>query len=318
MDINSIRKENLKIMIDREGGRQAFIAKTGKSGAQISQLLSNTANSRNIGNKLARELERLCGYPEGFMDERRAWYSVEKGDGGVAFKRTAMGSGVESPIQKYRARSDVDLSDIAESRDPYDDNPEAADAEDLDELISGKVEEIGVKPVRTTYRRDPRLYVFRRKLERDIQEMLSGVTKDASPFLFIPQLAVKNSEEEGFAGEVIRREENMRPFPAAAVPMHSRDSDALSFLVAEDKAMEPLINHLDTVVVGPPVPKIQAGKVYAIRIRDELKIRRVFVKPNGNLRIASENPLFPEEEVAWEDREIIQIIGEVIWRQGRI
>ncbi len=68
MDIKQIRKQNLLLLIKESGGRKLFGEKTGKSEAQISQLLSNSKTSRNIGDRLARDFERSCAKPAGWMD----------------------------------------------------------------------------------------------------------------------------------------------------------------------------------------------------------------------------------------------------------
>lgn len=69
MDISEIRRANLNSLIREAGSRQLFIEKTGKSDAQISQLLSDGKNSRNVGNRLAREFEELMGKEKGgWMD----------------------------------------------------------------------------------------------------------------------------------------------------------------------------------------------------------------------------------------------------------
>lgn len=68
MDIIEIRRQNLLLLIAEAGGRQKFLSKTGRTDAQISQLLTHGKGSRNIGNRLARALEQECGKPAGFMD----------------------------------------------------------------------------------------------------------------------------------------------------------------------------------------------------------------------------------------------------------
>lgn len=64
---------------------------------------------------------------------------------------------------------------------------------------------------------------------------------------------------------------------------------------------------------------IKAGKIYAISIDGEQRIKRLFPQIDGSLRIASDNPdksLYPDELVRPEFLDRVRIIGRKRWHAG--
>ncbi|WP_195759015.1 S24 family peptidase [Pseudomonas syringae] len=72
MDIREIRRYNLRQLVKtRYGGVTARLAeKIGRQASYVARVLSdNSEHARNIGEKLAREIEEACDLPVGFLDE---------------------------------------------------------------------------------------------------------------------------------------------------------------------------------------------------------------------------------------------------------
>ena len=72
MDIKDIRRLRLrKLVLTRFGGKQsAFAEAINRSASYVARLFSdNPAHSRNIGESLAREIEKICEVPAGFLDQ---------------------------------------------------------------------------------------------------------------------------------------------------------------------------------------------------------------------------------------------------------
>lgn len=67
-DLYRTRHKNLRQLMDELGGQKALVEASGKGQAQISQLVKLT-NYKRMGEKLAREIERKCGKPMGWLDE---------------------------------------------------------------------------------------------------------------------------------------------------------------------------------------------------------------------------------------------------------
>ncbi len=68
--IDEIRRANLEMVIEREyGGVSLRLAEAmGIPQTQITRCTSNAASRRNVGDKLARDIERAAGLPVGWMD----------------------------------------------------------------------------------------------------------------------------------------------------------------------------------------------------------------------------------------------------------
>lgn len=88
--------------------------------------------------------------------------------------------------------------------------------------------------------------------------------------------------------------------------------------------MEPVIFSGDNVVVDLMDKDIFTGGVYALRVGDQLLVKRLALRANGNLSVMSDNPRYPTDEInAEEARQMILdggspigIIGRVVWRGG--
>jgi len=64
---------------------------------------------------------------------------------------------------------------------------------------------------------------------------------------------------------------------------------------------------------------IKSGKVYAICIEGEMRIKRLFRQADGSLRISSDNPdkvRYPDEVVAPQHLDRVKIIGRKRWHAG--
>jgi transcriptional regulator with XRE-family HTH domain len=67
MDVNEIRRIRIRELIDLEGSIAAFAEKIGSNPDYISSILSEKTK-RNLGDDLARRIERKYGLPHGALD----------------------------------------------------------------------------------------------------------------------------------------------------------------------------------------------------------------------------------------------------------
>ena len=66
MDAHDIRRQNLRILVDAAGSPTIFGRVINRDRGQVAALLT----TKNMGSKLAREIEVTCGRPHGWMDEK--------------------------------------------------------------------------------------------------------------------------------------------------------------------------------------------------------------------------------------------------------
>lgn len=83
-------------------------------------------------------------------------------------------------------------------------------------------------------------------------------------------------------------------------------------------SMEPSIKSGDTLLIDRNQNQVQDRNVYVLRYGDEIRVKRLYRRPDGGLRIVSDNPLYPEEIVTAADMHHIEIIGRVVERSGRM
>jgi hypothetical protein len=85
--ISDIRRTNLRAVIDADfEGVPARLARAiGCQPTSISRLYSDAPSARNMGDKMARDIERVAGRPEGWMDNihdtelepmAKAWFDL--------------------------------------------------------------------------------------------------------------------------------------------------------------------------------------------------------------------------------------------------
>lgn len=67
MDINDIRVQKMRMLVEEFGGRKAFSEKTGIAYTQLNNYIGKT-RFKNIGSNIARRVEETCGKPHGWMD----------------------------------------------------------------------------------------------------------------------------------------------------------------------------------------------------------------------------------------------------------
>lgn len=98
-----------------------------------------------------------------------------------------------------------------------------------------------------------------------------------------------------------------------------RPEDAKRFQIAGD-SMEPLLFHGDSILVNMAennLTEIMDGKVYAIRYKNELRVKRLYKQLDGTLTLRSENRDYKDEDVSPHlVDEHITLIGRVRDKSG--
>lgn len=86
-----------------------------------------------------------------------------------------------------------------------------------------------------------------------------------------------------------------------------------------DSMLEELRDGFVVLIDLTDTQPIRSGKVYAISIDGEQRIKRLFRLADGSLRISSDNPnkaLYPDEIVAPEHQDRVTILGRKRWHAG--
>jgi phage repressor protein C with HTH and peptisase S24 domain len=235
MDIAHIRRDNARDLSNKCQGISAFAEKLGKSQSQISSLIG-TNPTKNIGNKIAREIEAAFGLPHGWMD-------VLHGP-----SITEIEEEVGGPVHAW---------------------------DNLSEL-------------------DPEHYVG------------------------IPRYDIHVSAGNGSVIYEAPKKDKPQSFRIEWLNQHGwKDKDLICIKAAGD-SMSPTIADGADLLVNRADATIRDGLVYVIRFGNEVRVKRLYLRPDGGITIRSDNPTFERVEVPADHMQYIAIIGRVVWQAGML
>lgn len=92
-------------------------------------------------------------------------------------------------------------------------------------------------------------------------------------------------------------------------------SNLVAIRVAGD-SMDSTLSEGDTVLIDRS--RTKPDGVFAIRIGDALRIKRLQKMTDGTLRVSSDNPVYQPEHIHPENLNQVEIVGQCYWRGGRV
>lgn len=95
--------------------------------------------------------------------------------------------------------------------------------------------------------------------------------------------------------------------------LHAKDLAAIR--VAGD-SMDGTLSDGDTVLID--CSRKKPDGVFAIRMGDALRIKRLQKMADGSLRVSSDNPIYQPEVIHPENMGQVEVIGQCCWRAGRV
>jgi phage repressor protein C with HTH and peptisase S24 domain len=81
-------------------------------------------------------------------------------------------------------------------------------------------------------------------------------------------------------------------------------------------SMDGTLSDGDTVLIDRS--RTKPDGVFAIRIGDGLRIKRLQKMTDGSLRVSSDNPMYQPEVIHPENMEQVEVVGQCYWRGGRV
>ena len=95
-------------------------------------------------------------------------------------------------------------------------------------------------------------------------------------------------------------------------------SDGLVMMRGEGDSMEPLIRDGAPILIDENDKRLREGFIYAFRLGDDLRIKRLRPVGLGDIEISSVNSLYPPEIIHGEMRDHFEIIGRVLLTWTRL
>lgn len=135
-------------------------------------------------------------------------------------------------------------------------------------------------------------------------------------FVAVPRRLVKFSAGNG--SQVIE-EEQAPPlaFRREWLKRNRLTPDKLIVSYAEGDSMEPRIHDGDTMLIDTSHTNLSDGKVYAIRLGDELRVKRVYKKVDSVI-LRSDNPKYEDDVLTPQQAEALAVLGRVVWVSGSL
>jgi len=145
-----------------------------------------------------------------------------------------------------------------------------------------------------------------------------SVPTDLQPgvYALVPRVAVSLSAGNG---HLVDQEQHLPPLAFRREWLDSKcvtSKKNLRVLDVSGDSMEPYLQDQDVVLIDTGQTDIKDNGVYAIAYGSELRIKRLSKRFDGGLKIRSDNPVYPDEELTSEQAGYIRVIGKMLWRGG--
>ncbi|PPC77916.1 hypothetical protein C4K68_07675 [Pokkaliibacter plantistimulans] len=118
-------------------------------------------------------------------------------------------------------------------------------------------------------------------------------------------------------GTVVDREEvtQWTEIPHEFIASDGLSALSLAAVHISGDSMTPRLQNGDRVLIDTADKQIKDGKVYAIAVEDELRVKRLFKKIGGGILISSDNkadPAYRDELITPQDEHHLRVIGRVV------
>ena len=138
-------------------------------------------------------------------------------------------------------------------------------------------------------------------------------------FVIVPRYDLHVAAGNGHVVYEEMEHEQGQAYRTSSVRKLGTSARNLMTVYAKGESMEPSIYAGDALLVDRGQREVQDRNVYVLRYGHEIRVKRLFKRPDGGLRIVSDNAgAFPEEVVTAAEMEHIEVIGRVVERSGRM
>lgn len=136
-------------------------------------------------------------------------------------------------------------------------------------------------------------------------------------FVKIPQLKVTTlvSDNNSIVSTELSKLE-CKAFSAGWLRATRLNPSKLGYHLADDNSMEPRIWAGDHLIVDTAQTSVIDGKVFALSYNGRTRVKRLFGRPCGGLRLSSDNSAFETIDLASANVHQVSILGRVIRVEG--
>jgi len=120
-------------------------------------------------------------------------------------------------------------------------------------------------------------------------------------------------------GNLVKQEQAAPPLAFRQEWLKSKSVTAkhnLCVLAMTGDAMTPYLQDKDMLLIDVGQTDVNDNQIYAISYGGELRMKRLSRRFDGGLKIRSDNPSYPDDDLSPEQAGHIAIVGKLIWRAG--
>lgn len=108
-------------------------------------------------------------------------------------------------------------------------------------------------------------------------------------------------------------------YPRAAIDRHHADPAKCFSLIVSGDSMAPTLADGDKVIICKDVEELKDGGVYAFRLDDQIRVKRLSRNDRGDLIIRSDNPDYEPVTISKEEAAVsFEMLGRAIEKYGSV
>ncbi|MCF8719254.1 LexA family transcriptional regulator [Nitrospina gracilis] len=137
--------------------------------------------------------------------------------------------------------------------------------------------------------------------------------QDLSGFIFVPQYDVKAAAGNGIdiQSEYVV---DYLAFKKAWVKKKLNVSPGKLVLInVSGDSMEPTLKDDDLILIDTGIREFKKNALYVLNLGGELQVKRIEYVPGGDLIIKSDNPAYTPFTARGEQKDLLIIVGQVVW-----
>ena len=133
---------------------------------------------------------------------------------------------------------------------------------------------------------------------------------DDAEHVMVPKLSVQLAAGHGAATPEVETATGFLAFRREWMQCYGLQPGQVSAVDITGDSMEPMLSDGDTVLVDHRRNEAKQGKVFAVRVEDDLLVKRLQRQPDGGWLLTSDNESYEPVSMVHH----AALIGEVVWR----
>ena len=133
---------------------------------------------------------------------------------------------------------------------------------------------------------------------------------DDAEHVMVPKLSVQLAAGHGAAAPEVETATGFLAFRREWMQCYGLQPGQVSAVDVTGDSMEPMLSDGDTVLVDHRRNEAKQGKVFAVRVDDDLLVKRLQRQPDGGWLLTSDNESYEPVSMVHH----AALIGEVVWR----